>query len=131
ELGVEGQSFTMTGLIAKLGGLRDVYANVVKCEEALKLAIQDRDAAEPQTSDFLHSARDAVKAANGKNSAINIDYGITPDHEPPPLTGEQIVARAEKAAATRKARGTLGKKQKEKIKGQVPPAAPPATPPTI
>jgi hypothetical protein len=119
ELGVEGEKLTVPALVTKLTGFRDLFAAVAKCEDDLQDAIHARDAAEPQASSFLQSARSAVKATLGKTSTDNKAYGITPEHEPPPMTGEQLVARAEKAAATRKARGTLGKKQKEQIHGQV------------
>jgi hypothetical protein len=130
ELGVEGTSYPMPGLVAKLTGYRDLYAAVAKAENALKQAVEARDAAEPQASKFLRSTMVAVKAANGKTNVANKDYGITPDREPTPLTGDKLVARTEKAAATRKARGTLGKRQKQKIKGPVATPAPVTVPPS-
>jgi hypothetical protein len=48
-------------------------------------------------------------------------YGLTPDREHRPLTVEEEALKVAKAKATRAARHTMGKRQKEAIKGQVPP----------
>jgi hypothetical protein len=72
--------------------------------------------------------RAALKGALGSTSTSLVGYGVSARKTPTALTSEQQVARA---AATRKARGALGKKQKSLIKGTVPaaPAEPPAATP--
>jgi hypothetical protein len=47
------------------------------------------------------------------------DYGLKPRKARAPQTGEQITAAAAKRTATRKARGTTGKKKKLAVKGDV------------
>jgi hypothetical protein len=65
----------------------------------------------------------------GESSPVLADFGFTAPKKAT-LTPEQKVARALKAAATRKARGTMGKRQKAPIKGTVtvPATSHPASP---
>jgi hypothetical protein len=58
-----------------------------------------------------------------KNEATLADFGFTPRTRKVP-SAETKAAAAEKAAATRAARHTMGKRQKAKIKGTVAPSAP-------
>ena len=60
---------------------------------------------------WLDALRQYVINAFGQNSPLLADFGFKPPTTKP-LTPEQKVAKAEKAAATRKARGTMGKKPK-------------------
>ena len=56
----------------------------------------------------------------GAKSEIVTDFGFTPKAKK--VTAETAATAVVKRAATRLARGTMGKKQKEKIKGVVTPA---------
>ena len=115
ELGVGGTTFTIPNLIAKLTGYGALYDAVSKAEAALTTAVQAREAAMPQAAVFLQQARSSVRSTLGATSTDNEGYGITPKKVPAPLTVEQLQAKKEKAAATRKARGTMGPKQKASI----------------
>jgi hypothetical protein len=61
---------------------------------------------------------------DGRQRTEGAKYGITPDHEPTPLTVEQKAAKVAKAKATRAARHTLGPKQKKAITGATPQTPP-------
>jgi hypothetical protein len=69
-------------------------------------------------SQVVRALRQYVINSFGESSPVLADFGFTPPKKAT-LTPEQKVARALKAAATRKARGTMGKKQKAPIKGTV------------
>jgi hypothetical protein len=56
------------------------------------------------------------------------DFGLKPRKIPAVRTPEEKAAAVAKAKATRKARNTMGPKQKAKIKGTVPPTAPATEP---
>src|SRR5581483_10415404 len=71
----------------------------------------------------VRALRQYVINANGPDSPVLADFGFAPPKQAG-LTPEQLVARGQKAAATRKARHTMGKKQKASIKGTVAPTAP-------
>jgi len=128
EMGVGGSKFAMPDLLTKLTGYRDVYAAVARAEAALAVAIEARDAVNVEATKFLRQTRKAVKSALGGTSATNKSYGITPDKEAAPLPADKLVTRNAKAAATRVARGTKGKRQKAQIHGEVPASPAPASP---
>ena len=60
-----------------------------------------------------------ILATFGDDPEILADFGLEPPKVPKPLSGEERVAATTKADATRKARGTAGKKQKLAIQGDV------------
>jgi hypothetical protein len=72
----------------------------------------------------VQAYRSWVVATYGNAPSTLADYDVTPRKVPTPLTAEQQVAKAQKAAATRKARNTMGSKQKKSVKGTVPAAVP-------
>jgi hypothetical protein len=74
---------------------------------------------------LLRSLRQYVLNSFGETSPVLADFGFSAP-KTATKTPEQKVAAAAKAKATREARGTLGKKQKAKVKGTVPAAAPTA-----
>jgi hypothetical protein len=72
--------------------------------------------------------RGIVQARFGKKGLQVLQFGFTPVKTPVRSAESKLLA-AQKAAATRAARGTVGKKKKATIKGTVPTAAPaPASP---
>ena len=83
---------------------------------------------------LVRALRQYLVNVYGPDSTVLVDFGFTSSKRKT-LTSDEQVARVEKAAATRKARGTMGKKQKAKIKGAVtttaPAAPPPATAPAV
>ncbi len=91
-------------------------------------ALQARDEADAQNTAVIDSITSGVRGAVGSSPTALAPYGLKPRKDPEPLTAEQNVEKAAKALATRKARGTLGKKQKAAIHGTV---TPPATGTTV
>ena len=63
------------------------------------------------------------------DSAVLADFGLKPRKKPARATSASTVAKVQKAKATRKARHTMGPKQKAKIKGEVPASSLPAESP--
>jgi hypothetical protein len=127
DLAVQGKVYAIADLVMALTIIRDVLAAVPAAHDAHVTALQARADIEPRAVTFLDDTCTAVRGALGTKSTNLSVYGIKPRKTAAPLTAEQQVEKTTKAAATRKARGTLGKKQKAKIKGQVPP--PPAPKP--
>ena len=66
----------------------------------------------------LGDLRNVVIAAFGRESLKLATFGFVPPRRPT-LTQEQVVASVAKGKATRKARKTMGKKQKALVKGEV------------
>ena len=85
-------------------------------------AIRVYDVANRETNVVLSDLRNVVIAAFGRDSQKLAAFGFKPPARPV-LTAEQRTAAVQKAKATRKARKTMGKKQKALIKGEVPAVA--------
>jgi len=141
SLPIGGTTFTMATIETLIQSRIDA-ANAVDVARANWLqATAKYEALNAQVTPVVRGLRNYVINAFGENSPVLADFGFTPPKKAV-LTPEQNVAKALKAAATRKARGTMGKKEKLKIKGTVatagpatpaspvPSPAPTATPPT-
>jgi hypothetical protein len=117
-----GSTLTMTTIEALIQSRIDA-ANAVDVARATWLdATAKYQALNAQVTPVVRALRNYVIGAFGANSPVLADFGFTPPRKAV-LTPEQNVAKALKAAATRKARGTMGTKEKLKIKGTVDPTA--------
>ena len=128
-----GTSYTQSAILTLLSGAENILGAVPAAQLAHTTALQVREENAEQIASLIDNTTTALRGALGSSPTSLAVYGIKPHKEPTPLTSEQEVAKAQKAAATRKARGTLSKKQKAAIHGTVPAATPapapaPATP---
>jgi len=129
SLPLAGSTYTMAALAALVQSRIDAANTVVNARAQWVDASATYQTLNTKVTQVVRGLRQYVINVYGPESPLLADFGFTPSKRTP-LTPEQKVARAAKAAATRKARGTLGKKQKAKIKGTVSPTAP-ATPPAL
>jgi hypothetical protein len=125
-----GTSYTQSALLTVLSGAQGILAAVPAAELAHAAALQAREENADQISAVIDNTTTALRGGLGSSPTSLASYGVKPYKEPTPLTSEQEVAKTQKAAATRKARGTLSKKQKAAIHGTVPVAAPAPAPTT-
>jgi hypothetical protein len=124
---IGGSTYTMVALEQLVQSRIDAVNRVLTAKAQWTEATAAFKALDPQVSKVVRGLRDYVINAFGETSPVLADFGFEPPKKGT-LTPEENVARAEKAAATRKARGTLGKKQKAKIKGTVVTTAPATAP---
>lgn len=122
---VSGQNVVIAELVNELQGHATKYRAVEDAEKQYKQALADRDAVEPQAVARCQQIRAAVKGTLGATNPTLADYDIAPHKPRRALTTEEEAAKVAKAKATRAARHTMGKRQKEGIKGQVPPTGSP------
>lgn len=112
-------SFTPAEVEAKLERLATLRANA----NAARLLLQECVAAEHQEGPdlllFMSEYMAFVMAVFARSPTVLADFGLSPRKPRTPLTVEQKVAQKAKSDATRKARGTKGKKQRLAIKGDV------------
>jgi hypothetical protein len=125
ELVVGGQNVVIADLVKELQGHAAKYHAVEQTEKQHKTALAERDAIEEQAVSRCQQVRAAVKGALGATNPALADYDIAPNKQRRALTTEEEAAKVAKAKATRAARHTMGKRQKEAIKGQVPPGGSP------
>jgi len=119
-----GEVFTPVSLTDFIQN-RIALANTIDTTRAAwEAALSAYDAVGKKTDLVIGDLRHTVMAAFGRQSPVLASFGFSPMHVPF-MTAEQRAIAVKKAKATRKARGTMGKKQKAQIKGAVPTAPAP------
>jgi hypothetical protein len=125
------KTFPLGGKIWKSNDLVSVFQaaiDAINAGSTDKITWQASVAKEKTTKALAQSVFGALKGyiavAEGRKSDPYKTFGFAPAPAVP--TPAAKVAAAEKRAATREARGTLGKRQRKAIKGVVSPASAPA-----
>jgi hypothetical protein len=113
-----GSTFTPQEVLAKLQSIVDLRAQVQAAQGALKARLAAEEAAMPGLLAFMSAFTAHVKVARATEADVLIQHGIESKTRTPPTAEQQCLA-VEKRAATRKARHTLGTRQKRDIKGEV------------
>ena len=116
---VDGGTFTPAQVEAQLSTLAALRDAVDAAKAATKGRLAEERLKGPPLVVFLQAFEGFVRAAFGRQPEILADFGLAPKKVKTPLTVEQQAVAKAKRVATRKARGTMGKKQKLAIKGNV------------
>lgn len=128
---IAGQAFTPQSLVGLVQSRIDSANAVVIARAQYLEAVKAYKALNTKLNPVIRGLRQYVYNAFGETSPKLADFGFTPPKRAT-QTAEQKAEAAKKRAATRKARNTMGKKQRLKVTGDpTPPATPPApaTPP--
>jgi hypothetical protein len=119
QLFVGDGTFTPAEVEAKLQSLATLRNDVDTAKSAVKAKLEDERNQGPALRGFLLSFVSFVRAAFGGSPDVLAEFGLAPKKVRKPLTAEQRAAAKAKRESTRKARGTMGKKEKLAIKGNV------------
>jgi len=111
--------YTSSSLVQVLQGLANAMTARSTAEASAKDARAAEQAVQAQVDPILRAYQHLVLAAFANAAQTLADFGLTPPKARPPMTAEQLAARAAKSRATRAARGTTSKKQKLAVKGRV------------
>jgi len=114
DLMLEGQSVKVSDILSALDATLGSLAQVTEARAALQQALDARTQKTAATARLLGQLKAYLRATCGKASPQLGSFGFTLKPRTP-LTSEQRALRAAKARLTRKARGTLGPKQKLEI----------------
>jgi hypothetical protein len=117
-----GRTFTPAGLEAFFQARIDAAAAILAARAAWVDAAAKYEAMLPDTELVRRSLQAFVEGFFGPASPRLADFGFVP-RKKTVLTDAQKAQAVAKRAATRKRRGTMGRKAKLAIKGQVPPAS--------
>jgi hypothetical protein len=118
SLPLAGTTYTPATLMQLVQSRIDLANSVANARAAWLDTVAKYKALDAQVTLVVHGLRQYVVNAFGASSPVLADFGFTPLKKAT-LTPEQKVARAKKAAATRAARGTMGKVAKKAVKGSV------------
>ncbi len=119
QLQVGGASFTVTALTAQLQSYVDNREAVEVSQAAARAKVQTENAQAPAQLAAFRAFESVVRSTFGNSADVLADFGLAPIKARAPRTAEEKAVSAAKGAATRKARGTMGKNQKKDIKGSI------------
>jgi hypothetical protein len=116
---IDGQSYTDAELIARV----EVSLNAEQKVETLRTDLNDARKAAERTelfeAPFLSAVRSLIHGRYKSSSQTLDQFGLEPPRSKGKRTAEQRALMAAKNRATRLKRGTLGKRQRLAIKGDV------------
>jgi hypothetical protein len=113
---IDGQEMKQPDIVAQLQSWAQLHEQKEAAKAAASKAVQALTAIEPQVTKFMVAYGQALKQVLGKGSALLADFGLVVTQRKVPTTETRILAQA-KAAATRRARKTMGSQQKKAVKG--------------
>ena len=124
---LDGVTYTPAEVVAELQSAIDAADATIAAAGAHHQAVLAERATAART-DALYAALKSFTLNQHKPRAeVLAEFGMTlPSRQAP--SAETLAAAAEKRAATRAARHTMGKRQKMKVKGAVPGGEPPSQP---
>jgi len=128
---VAGAVVTPAEMAAAIQSRLKATATAMTSHTAMKQAVAARETTMASTQSLVDAIKQVALIMYANQPDVLTVFGIAPRKVPAPLTAAQLAERAVKAAATRKARGTMGPKQKAKVTGTgtgTPVAAPSASP---
>jgi len=114
-----GATRTVTALTQLLQSYVDLRSAVIASQAATKTKVAAERAQTPPLLAVIDELVAFVKVTFGNQPDALADFGLAPPKARTPRTAEQKAVAAAKSKATRAARGTLGKVQKEAVKGSV------------
>jgi hypothetical protein len=124
---IDGKKYFVADIIAVLQDRIDVATAVVTARAALHRAVRADRAKVAETKRFVSAVRQTLLIMYGSHADVLAAFGLKVT-ERRALKVAEKVERIARAEATRKARHTMGKRQKEGIKGVVVSATPPSPP---
>src|ERR1019366_184413 len=118
-LQVGGATFTVTALTQELQGFVDNRDAVEASKAATKAKIEIERVQTPSQLALIRAFQTVGRGTFGNSADVLADFGLAPPKARVTKTAEQKAVTAVKIAATRKARGTMGKNQKKAVKGSI------------
>ena len=127
---MDGRSATAAAAVTTLQSIINALNALIGAHAALKEAVVAADKVRLVNQAFVRDIKLNVQMLYAESASTLADFGLAP-RRVPVLTPEQKLARANKARATRKARNTMGAKQKAAITGTTPVATTGSSEPAV
>jgi hypothetical protein len=118
-LQVGGASFTVTALTQLMQDLVNNREAVETAKAALKAKVEAERAQAPSQTAVISAFVRIVRGTFGTSADALADFGLALPKARAPMTAEAKAVASVKRAATRAARGTIGKNKRKAIKGAV------------
>ena len=114
---IHAVTYTQAELLAFLDELELRFAEVARTHAAHQTAVVNREKAQRAGAPLIAAIIEKAESECGNNAVTRADFGLAPRRKKGPKTAEAKLLMVEKARATRKKRGTMGKRQRKKIRG--------------
>ncbi len=114
---IHGVTYTQAELLAFLDKLEALFAEVARTRVAHETAVVKREKAEREGAPLIAAIVEKADAEVGNDAVKRADFGLPQRRKKGPKTTMAKLLMVEKARATRKKRGTMGKRQRKKIRG--------------
>lgn len=114
-----GQSYTAPQVVTFIAAILNAKVAVAPAKGTWLAAVHAAEQTEIENAKIVKAARSVCSSLFVDDPSTLAALAITPRKTPKPLSTEARAAANAKAEATRKARGTTGKKQKALITGNV------------
>ncbi len=109
-------TYAITDLVALLQSVVAVMIALDAAQAGTKDALTALRAVMAKVGPVIRAYRRYLRATYGDATQVLADYGLEPEKARRPLSTEERAAALQKSEATRKLRGTKGRKQKAGIK---------------
>jgi hypothetical protein len=116
---LSGDSYTPAEVAAKLQTIVALRGAVDDAKAASKARLAEEAAAMPSLRGFMAAFEMHVRAGYGNAPDVLADFGLEPKSAAEPSKTLDKATAVAKRAATRKARHTMGSRQKQAVKGDV------------
>jgi len=120
---VDGASMTAPAVTAKLQGYVDTFQAVHDARAVFNNAVATRTNLEPDVHAFIINLHASLTVLLGSKSPLLAKMGKAPTKARQAPSAATKAEAAKKTAATKQARGEVGKKKRAKIKAPPPPKA--------
>ena len=121
-------SFKAADIITSLQERISTAGTVDSTRATWQTAVKANRDQRAKTNSLISGVRQTLQTMFAGSIDTLADFGLKPRKTPAAMPPEERAAAVAKARATRRARSTMGPKQKAKIKGTVPVAAPATEP---
>ena len=119
SLQIGGTTFTVSELTQSMQDFVNTRDAVEAAQAAAKAKVQTERSQSTSQIAIIRGFEAFVRATFGTKADVLADFGLAPPKVRVPRTAEEKAVSAAKSAATRKARGTMGKNQKKSVKGSI------------
>ena len=128
---LDGKLWKVNDLVAEIQHVIDLINGTAVARTAWRQGVTDEKSAKAAIVPTMTALRSFLAAQYGVGSTMYTDCGFVA-RKKATMTNDVVTTRIQKNLATRKARNTMGKKQRLKVKGVVQPATtqPAATSPS-
>ncbi len=116
---LDNTTYSAASIVALLQSHADAIAASEAAHASARDAVLALRAAEARVGPVTQAYKRLLRTMFGKATQTLADFGVQPARERTPLTSAQNAAAVAKRKATRAARGTVGKKKKLAVKGDV------------